>query len=59
MKREEVLFEEADLDADEAALLQGEADADAGRLVPHDDVLAWVKTWGTDDEKPVPKSWVK
>ena len=58
MKREEVLFEEAELDADEAALIQGEPDADAGRLIPHEDVVAWVKTWGTGDEKSIPDSWM-
>ena len=59
MKREDVLFEDADLEADEAAMLQGEADADEGRVIPHEDVVAWVKTWGTADEKPAPKSWLK
>ena len=29
--------------------------ADAGRVVSHDDVVAWVKSWGRSDELPMPK----
>jgi len=38
-----------------AAIDAGIADADAGNLVPHEDVVAWVKSWGTDDELPMPE----
>lgn len=34
--------------------LDGLADADAGKLVEHDDVVAWLDTWGTDHEQPPP-----
>jgi predicted transcriptional regulator len=44
-------------DEEEAALLQAEADADAGRVVPHSEVAKWLKTWGTPEEGPPPKSW--
>jgi predicted transcriptional regulator len=53
------LFDEPDLAADELALREGEADADAGRVVPHAEVAEWLATWGTPDEKPIPKSWLK
>lgn len=44
---------------EEAALLEAEADADAGRVVPHSEVAKWLKTWGTPDEKPMPEAWRK
>ena len=59
MKPEPALFEIPDSEADAQALRDGEADADAGRVQPHADVAAWLRTWGTADEKPVPKSWLK
>lgn len=46
-------------DEEEAALLAAEADADAGRVVPHAEVAKWLKTWGTPEEGPPPKSWFK
>lgn len=44
---------------EEAALLEAEADADAGRVVPHAEVAKWLKTSGTPDEKPMPEAWRK
>jgi predicted transcriptional regulator len=38
-----------------AAIDAGIADADAGNLVPHEDVVAWVNSWGTEDELPMPE----
>ena len=35
--------------------LEGLADVDAGRLVDHEAVLAWVESLGTDDPLPVPQ----
>ena len=46
-------------DEEEAALLEAEADADAGQVVPHSEVVKWLKTWGTPDEGPPPKSWFR
>lgn len=46
-------------DEEEAALLEAEADADAGRVVPHSEVANWLRTWGTPDEGLPPKSWFK
>lgn len=34
--------------------LEGITDADAGRLVEHDDVVAWLNSWGTDHERHPP-----
>jgi len=47
-----------DFSPDEAleALLDAapEADYAAGRVVPHDKVVEWLKSWGTSDELPRP-----
>jgi predicted transcriptional regulator len=37
-----------------AAIDEGIQDADAGRVVSHDDVAAWVRSWGKADELPMP-----
>ena len=51
------LFDEPAEAAEEAALLRGEAEAAAGKGVPHEEVAAWVRTWGTADEKRAPRHW--
>ena len=38
-----------------AAIEEGVQDADAGRVVSHDDVAAWVRSWGQPDELPMPE----
>ena len=48
------LFDEADDTADDAALIEGKADADTGRVVPHEEVAKWLATWGTPGELPAP-----
>ncbi|WP_454759094.1 antitoxin [Caulobacter segnis] len=42
---------------DEAADAEGMADIAAGRLVPHEEVAAWLDTWGTSSERPAPTEW--
>lgn len=37
-----------------AAIDAGIAAADAGRVIPHDDVAAWVRSWDSPDELPPP-----
>jgi predicted transcriptional regulator len=37
------------------AIEEGVRDADAGRVVSHDDVAAWVRSWGQPDELPMPE----
>jgi predicted transcriptional regulator len=53
------IFDEPDPDADEQAMREGEADADAGRVVSHEKVAKWLATWGTPKEKPPRRSWFK
>ena len=51
------LFDEPDLEAEEAALRRAEAEAAAGKGIPHEEVAAWLRTWGTPDEHPAPAHW--
>lgn len=59
MTSEPSVFDEIDQAAENAADAEGLADADAGRLVPHEEVAAWLDTWGTPESKPAPASWFK
>jgi predicted transcriptional regulator len=59
MKAESSLFDELDADAEAAADAEGLADIEAGRVVPHAEVAAWIETWGTPNETPPPASWFK
>jgi predicted transcriptional regulator len=46
---------DTELTAEEvAALEEGWADYLAGRVYSHAEVVAWLRTWGTDDETPGP-----
>jgi predicted transcriptional regulator len=38
-----------------AAVDEGIRAADAGRLVAHEDVVAWVASWDGPNERPMPK----
>ena len=38
-----------------AAIDEGIKAADEGRVAAHEDVAAWVKSWGAPDELPMPK----
>ena len=38
-----------------AAIDEGIKAADAGRVAAHEEVAAWVKSWGSPDELPMPK----
>jgi predicted transcriptional regulator len=38
-----------------AAIDEGIKAADAGELIPHDKVVAWIESWGTADELPMPE----
>lgn len=58
MKPEPSIFEQDDK-ADAKRYAEALADIEAGRLVPNDEVCAWLQSWGTPDEKPAPASWSK
>lgn len=38
-----------------AAIDEGIKAADEGRVVPHEEVVAWVRSWGRADELPMPE----
>lgn len=50
------LFEESEGDL-AAAAAEAMADFEAGRCVPHEEVAAWLDTWGKGERVPPPKSW--
>ena len=49
------IFDEIDEEEEERAIAEAEADVAAGRVVPHEEVVKWLKSWGTPDELPCPK----
>jgi predicted transcriptional regulator len=57
MSEPKTIFEEIDDEAEARAIAEAEADVDAGRLVPHEEVVKWLRSWGTPNElpRPVPK----
>lgn len=59
MKPEHSILDEIDDAAEAAADAEGLADIEAGRVVPHAEVAAWLDTWGTPEEAPMLKSWLK
>jgi len=42
-------------EAKRLAITEGIADSDAGRVVPHEDVKAWLESWGTENELQPPQ----
>lgn len=47
-------FDPSDPDAEERALLEAEAQLDAGHGVALADVTRWLDSWGSSDELPPP-----
>jgi len=51
---------EPEVDAEElAAIEQGLAQLDAGQRIPLEEVEAWVASWGTPNELPIPTAPVR
>ena len=48
------IFDEIDDAAEQRAIEEAEADVAAGRLVLHEKVVEWLKSWGTPRERPAP-----
>ncbi len=59
MKPDPSLFDKIDAEADERADAEALADVAAGRVVSHEEVSAWLDTWGTSAEAPAPAHWFK
>ncbi|OWJ63988.1 CopG family transcriptional regulator [Inquilinus limosus] len=47
--------DDPELAAKRAAIREGIASADAGRLVPHEEVRRWLLSWGTGKRLPKPE----
>jgi predicted transcriptional regulator len=54
MARTKTIFDQIDEDAEAKAIVEAEADIDAARLVPHEEVVKWLRSWGTPNELPCP-----
>ncbi len=52
-------WDELDEAAEAAADAEALAQLDAGKGIPHEEVAAWLDTWGTPDEKQAPAHWFK
>ena len=48
------IFDETDEQAEARAITEAEADVAAGRIVPHEEVVRWLRSWGAADELPCP-----
>ena len=59
MSMQDPFFDELDAELEAAADAEGLADIEAGRVIPHDEIVAWLATWGTPEERPAPESWFK
>ncbi len=53
------IFDGIDEEEEERAIAEAEAEAEAdvaaGRVVPHEEVVKRLKSWGTPNELPCPK----
>jgi predicted transcriptional regulator len=49
------IFDKVDEEEEKRAIAEAEADIKAGRFVSHEEVVKWLKSWGTPDELPCPK----
>jgi predicted transcriptional regulator len=58
-KPEPSIFDITDDERDARREAEAQADIAAGRVVPHDEVREWLKTWGTPEETPAPAHWFK
>jgi predicted transcriptional regulator len=54
MEKSKTIFDEIDQDAEARTIAEAEADVAAGRVVPHDELVTWLRSWGTPDELPCP-----
>jgi len=55
MKPEPAIFEDIDEASDTAAIAEGLADIEAGRVISDEAMKRWLLSWGTPNELPSPK----
>ena len=49
------IFDQVDEEAERLADERAEADIAAGRVISHEAMMRWIKSWGTPDELPPPE----
>lgn len=54
MKVQPTIFDEIDHAGEAEAVAAAEASIEAGRVISHDAMKAWLLSWGTPDEQPPP-----
>ncbi len=54
-KLEPSVLEETDADAEERAMRDAEADLAADRVISHEAMTRWLRSWGKPDELPPPE----
>jgi predicted transcriptional regulator len=50
------LFDEVDIETEAAADARAEADLAEGRIISHEAMMAWLRSWGTLEESPPPQA---
>ena len=50
------IFENIDEDAEARAIEGAELAIKEGRVIPHEEVVKWLQSWGTPHELPRPKA---
>ena len=50
-----VTHDDPETAAKRTAIREGIAAADAGRLIPHEEMRRWLLSWGTENELPPPE----
>ena len=48
-------FDDIDDEAEARAVATARAEIAAGQGIPHEEVMAWLRSWGTPDELPASK----
>jgi predicted transcriptional regulator len=49
------IFDELDEEAEARAIAKDRAEIAGGQGIPHDEVMTWLRSWGTPSELPAPK----
>jgi predicted transcriptional regulator len=54
-EEEASIFDQVDEEAETRAIEEAEAAIREGRVISHEAMVRWLKSWGTPDELPPPK----
>ena len=56
MPTTENILEGVDEDTEAHAIAEAKRAIKEGRIVPHEEVVKWLQSWGTENELPCPRS---